>query len=62
MPANLDRIENIACLCPTCHKKAHHSDDKSRKLTILKLFNRRIEKFIQTKIDISFEDLFKKYY
>jgi len=34
----LDNIENIVCLCPTCHKKIHLSTDAEKQDCVLKLF------------------------
>jgi len=60
---NLDRIENIASLCPTCHKAIHFaaSEYKQELLKIIYTDNR---KSILTKvgIGISLEELNRKYY
>lgn len=33
----LDNLENIVCLCPTCHKKIHLSTDQEKKDCVIKL-------------------------
>ena len=41
---NIDRSENICCLCPNCHRAIHYGsiDEKKERLTLL--YNEKIEK------------------
>lgn len=59
---NLDRIENIVCLCPNCHSAIHVGIDSVRYDYLKKLYNLKIEKLKDVGLYISFEDLFSKYY
>ena len=58
---NIDCLENIVSLCPTCHRAIHHGEFDV-KLAILKhLYDIRIDKLKDAGIDLSFEDLLKFY-
>ena len=59
---NLDRTENIACLCPNCHRSAHLSSSVYKQNVFDALFNKR--KNFYTKIGIikSNREIFLKYY
>lgn len=59
---NIDRPENIVCLCPICHRAVHNAK-KEEKIEILrKLYDNKIGNLKSVGIYISFEDLFNKYY
>jgi len=53
----LDDIENIASLCPNCHREIHLSDDKKEILSKLYLYQKKY----MTEKDISVRDFFKMY-
>lgn len=36
---DIDILENIICLCPTCHRKIHYSDYETRKRMIIKIYD-----------------------
>lgn len=57
---NIDVIENIVSLCPTCHRRIHNGDD--RELLLKKLFEDRKELLKNKGIDISYDDLSKYYH
>ena len=59
---NLDRVRNIACLCPTCHRAAHFSDINKRKSILKKLFNKRSHHYKQIGIFDNIDQIFEKYY
>ena len=59
---NLDRVENIICLCPNCHSAIHFGCESIRKDYLEKLYNQRIDKLRAVGLEISLEDLFNKYY
>lgn len=58
---NIDCVENIVCLCPTCHRKIHFgSSDEKRKLIKL-LYEKQIEKLSDANIAISLNELYTYY-
>lgn len=59
---NIDRVENIVCLCPNCHSQIHYGSDSERRLILSKLYNMRREELEDVGLNISFEALFAKYY
>jgi len=61
---NLDRVENIVALCPTCHKAVHYGTREEIIKHLKPLYDDRIQKLrdCEHHIDISFEDLINKYY
>lgn len=60
--SNLDRIENIVCLCPLCHKAIHYGEKSIRMKLVSKLFEERKDKLSDCGINISLDELFDKYY
>lgn len=59
---NIDRPENIVCLCPICHRAVHNAKKEERIEILKKLYDNKIDNLKRVGIDISFEDLFNKYY
>ena len=61
---NLDREENIVGLCPNCHSAIHYGDEATRKAVLKVLYDARIDLLRKCShhIDITFDDLFEKYY
>lgn len=59
---NIDRIENIVSLCPNCHRAIHYGDDATRRSLLERLYDLKRADFAQAELDISFDDLYKKYY
>jgi hypothetical protein len=59
---NIDCSDNICCLCPNCHKAIHlgNKDEKTQRL--LHLYNKKIERLENKRIEISFDKLLYKYY
>ncbi len=58
---NIDCIENIICLCPTCHRRIHFGS-KEEKEAIIKILNeKRKSALIAAGIDISLEELLSLY-
>jgi hypothetical protein len=51
---NIDRTENIICLCPTCHKAIHYAEVSYRNEKIIKMFNKRKE--LLKSVGINFDD------
>ena len=59
---NLDRIENIVCICPNCHSAIHLGTDAVRLECLKALYDLKIKDLIKVGLNISFGDLFIKYY
>lgn len=55
---NLDDVDNILSLCPTCHREIHSGDDKS--VILSKIY--KIQLTFMSENNISQEDLQKMYY
>lgn len=58
---NLDCIENLVSLCPTCHKAFHYGTDKVKTEMIENLFKKLVHKYKAIGFDISIEDIKKLY-
>lgn len=59
---NLDRIENIVSICPICHSAIHLGDDATRLELLKKLYDLKENELKSVGINISFGELFTKYY
>lgn len=59
---NLDRVENIVSICPTCHSAIHLGNDAVRMNYLTTLYFLKIKELNQVGINISIGDLFTKYY
>ena len=59
---NLDRVENIVCLCPICHSAIHLGKDSVRLNVLTKLYAEREDVLKKWELDISLGELFSKYY
>lgn len=59
---NLDRVENIVCICPTCHSAIHLGNDATRVELLHQLYNQKVDELRKVGIDIKFGELFSKYY
>ena len=59
---NLDRIENIVSICPTCHSAIHLGNDSVRLNYLTTLYSLKIKELNRVGINISIGDLFTKYY
>lgn len=61
LPINIDREENIVCICPNCHKAIHYGSSEEKKDRLCKLFNLR-EKLLNAQgISIDKETILKLY-
>lgn len=58
---NIDCIENIVSLCPTCHRAIHHGEFETKLQILKKLYDKRIGDLRRAGIDIDFETLLKFY-
>lgn len=61
LPINIDREENIVCLCPTCHRAIHYGSIDEKKDRLIKLYNIREKELKQSGINISKQELLKLY-
>lgn len=59
---NLDRIENILSLCPICHSAIHLGNQATRMDLVKKLFEKTESALKRAGINISFGELFSRYY
>lgn len=59
---NIDRSDNICCLCPNCHRAIHYGTVKEKKSRLILLYKEKIEKLKANDIYIDFEELVNKYY
>lgn len=59
---NLDRVENIVALCPTCHRAVHYGAYDIRKKILKEIFVQRKKELENVGILIDFERLFDLYY
>ena len=58
---NIDCLENIVCLCPTCHRQIHYGSNKEKRILIEKLYNMKCKELKSVGITISLNDLFSLY-
>ena len=59
---NIDRTENIVCICPNCHRMAHYGNKDTRKKILKFLFNKRSKLLTGVGINLNFETLFTNFY
>ena len=59
---NIDRIENIVSICPICHSAIHLGNMSTRLELLKKLFDNREDRLKKVGLNISFGELFAKYY
>lgn len=59
---NIDRSDNICCLCPNCHRAIHYGTIKEKKSRLILLYNQKIKNLKANDIYIDFEELINKYY
>ena len=59
---NIDREDNILCVCPNCHRKIHLSLQDEKKQLLRKVYEAKKKDLFNAKLNISFDDLYKRYY
>lgn len=59
---NIDRSDNICCLCPNCHRAIHYGTIKEKRTRLALLYNSKIKRLNDNKIHIDFEELINNYY
>ena len=60
-PINIDREENIVCLCPNCHRAIHYGNLDEKKERLIKLYNISKKELIKSGINITKQELLKLY-
>ena len=58
---NIDCIENIICLCPTCHRLLHYGNSDERRDLLTKLYTSRIARLKKIGLNISLKELIALY-
>lgn len=58
---NIDCVENIISLCPTCHRRIHFGNQKEKEMIIQSLYDKQISKLKIAGIDLSVKDLLDLY-
>lgn len=59
---NIDRSDNICCLCPNCHKAIHYGTKIEKKSRLILLYNKKIKELNEAGIYSDFEELINNYY
>lgn len=58
---SIDCVENIVCLCPTCHRRIHFGSDEERKAIIHLLYKKQQSKLIKAGLLITEDELLDLY-
>ena len=58
---NIDCVENLVSLCPTCHKAFHYGSNEVKAALIEKLYTKCAPKFYAIGLNISLEEIKKLY-
>ena len=58
---SIDCVENIVCLCPTCHRKIHFGSEAEKRSIIKLLYNKQYSKLKKAGLDISEKELIGLY-
>ncbi len=58
---NVDCVENIVSLCPTCHRAFHNGTDEVKKNIIETVYNRIIPRYKSINFNITLEEIEKLY-
>ena len=58
----LNKLENIVCICPNCHRKVHHGNKDVKYEMLEKLFLRKKDSLKHAGLSINLDDIFEKYY
>lgn len=58
---NIDCVENIASLCPNCHRAIHYSIKSTKRELIEKLYNSQRKKMMGIGLAVTLEELFEIY-
>lgn len=58
---NIDCIENIICLCPTCHRRIHFGSNDEKDTIIRFLYKKQISSLLAAGLNISINELLSLY-
>lgn len=58
---NIDCVQNVVSLCPTCHRLAHFGSKNERDELLRKLYDHQIKDLKEVGLDISLDELLKLY-
>lgn len=58
---NIDCVENIICLCPTCHRRIHFGSNEEKEVIIKFLYKKQISLLQDAGLDISIDKLLSLY-
>lgn len=58
---NIDCVENIVCLCPTCHRRIHFGSDSEKVEVIEKLFDKQSKALEAAGIKVTLDELKRLY-
>ena len=58
---NIDCVENLVSLCPTCHKAIHYGTKEVQRKMITDLYARCVPKYKAIGLDITLEEIFRLY-
>lgn len=58
---NIDCVENVVCLCPTCHRELHYGKWEDKKEKIERLYNERKKRLEKAGIKIGWKEMMGKY-
>ena len=58
---SIDIASNMIVLCPNCHRYIHHSAIEEKEVTLIELYNKRIERLMKSGINIEMTDLIDMY-
>ena len=58
---NIDCVENIVCICPTCHRQVHFGSKKEKEAVLKVLYDHQIGKLRKAGLDLTYEELLSYY-
>lgn len=58
---NIDCLENIVCLCPTCHRQIHFGSEADKRAVLTDLYNKKVNELRSIGIGIPLSELEKLY-
>lgn len=59
--SKLDRVENIVCICPNCHRAIHYGNNETQEKYLKILYNKQKEQLDRVGLQLSFEELLEIY-
>ena len=62
LPTNIDREENIASLCPNCHRAVHKGNREEKEARLLVLYEKKVGALSKCGISVTFERLIDEFY